>query len=110
MSHTEIQGERLTIYCCQSDRHGSKALYERLVELAMREEMAGATALTATLGYGQHRRVHTEHLLTLADDLPIVVQIVDAADRIDAYLDAAGEALRGYTYIREKVRWHRPNT
>jgi hypothetical protein len=105
-----MQAERLTIYCTQADRHGNAALYEWLVSQALELDMGGATVTHAMLGFGQHRRLHYEHLLTLADDLPVVVQLIDEAVKIEAYLDHTAGALRGYTYIRESVRWHQPST
>jgi len=110
MSHTSTEAERLTIFCTETDRHGSRTLHEWLVALAKEKGLAGATAVRADVGFGQHRRLHHHHLISLTEQLPMIVQIIDTAQKIDAYLDAAGEALRGYTYIRENVRWHRPQS
>lgn len=109
MTHREIEAERLTIYCTEADRAEGKPLFEWLLVQAKQMDMAGATVTRALAGFGQHRQVHHQHLFALADDLPMTVQIIDAAPRIDAYLDATTDALVGYTYIREKVRWHQPN-
>lgn len=108
MAHQIIEGERLTAYCTELARFEGRPLFEWLTQRAMEMEMAGATVHKAVSGFGQHRRLHHQHLLSLSDDLPMSVQIIDIADRIDAFLQAAEEALAGHTYIREKVRWHRP--
>lgn len=108
MAHQTVEAERLTIYCTETDHRGSRPLAEWLVDLAKQCGVAGVTAFRGSLGFGQHRRVHAQHLLSLVNELPVMIQVVDTAERIDALLEAAGEALDGYTFVREPVRWHRP--
>ncbi len=108
MSHEQIQGQRLTIYCTELDRHDGHPLHEWLVARALDHDMGGATVQGARCGFGRHRRIHHQHLLAISDDLPVMVQIIDTQTRIDAYLHAVADALAGYTFIRENVRWHRP--
>src|SRR5689334_110964 len=108
MSHQVIEAQRLTIYCTESARHGGKPLFEWLVTLAMQQKMRGATALRGVVGFGRHRHIHHAHFVELAGDLPVVVELIDTAARIDAYLEAAGASLDGYTFVREDVRWHQP--
>ncbi len=87
---------------------GDQPLFEWLVQLALERELGGATVSKGLAGFGRHHRLHHQHLMSLMDQLPAVVQMIDEPAKIDAYLDATGDALTGYTYIREKVRWHRP--
>jgi len=110
MDHKEIEAERLTIYCTETDRYGTAALYEWLLSEALELELAGATATRAVAGFGQRHRMHHQHLLSLSDTLPVMVQVIDTAANIDRYLDKVAGALIGYTYIRERVRYHQPNT
>ncbi len=110
MSHNEIQAERLTIYCTEVDRHGGKPLHQWLLNLAMELGLGGTTITKAIEGYGQHRQLHHQHILAIADELPMVIQIIDTTENIDAFLNSTGDALHGYTYIRENVKWHVPNT
>lgn len=108
MSHQVVQAQRLSIYCTEGDRRGRRPLYEWLVDLALRRGLGGATVRRALSGFGRHRRLHDQHLLSIAGDLPVVLEIIDTTENIDAYLDAAGDGLRGYTFIRENVKWHKP--
>ena len=108
MSDDGVEAERLTVYCTESAHHAGKPLFEWLIETAFHQRLRGATARKALAGFGQHHHLHHQHLISLSDDLPITVEIIDTADRIDAFLEQAGEALAGYTYIRENVRWHQP--
>lgn len=109
MTHTAIDAQRLSVYCTQTDRREHRPLHEWLVDQALRHDLAGATVDQGVVGFGRHRRLHTQHLLTLADDLPVVVEIIDEPVKIEAFLDSLEDALQGYTYICEPVRWHRPN-
>jgi PII-like signaling protein len=87
-------GKRLTIYCGEADRHGHEALADALVELARQERMAGATVLRGIEGFGASSHLHTSRLLSLSDDLPVVIEIIDAEDRIMSILPRV-EAMMG---------------
>jgi len=108
MSHETIDAERLTIYCTETDHRGSRPLAEWLVDQAKERGLAGVTVFRGSIGFGRHRRVHAQHLLSIVNELPVVVEAVDEPAKIEGFLDTVGAALDGYTYIREPVRWHRP--
>lgn len=108
MAHETVEAERLTIYCTETDHHGSRPLAEWLVDLAKERGLAGTTVFRGSIGFGQHRRIHAQHLLSIVNELPMAVEVIDEAAKIEALLEAAGEALDGYTFIREPVRWRRP--
>lgn len=76
----------LRIFIGESDKHGGRPLYELVVEEARRRNMAGATVLRGCLGYGANSRIHTAKILRLSEDLPLVIEIVDIPERIDAFL------------------------
>jgi hypothetical protein len=76
----------LRIFIGESDRYNGKPLYEAIVNLARERSMAGATVLRGILGFGAHSRIHSAKILRLSEDLPIVVEIVDKAERIEAIL------------------------
>lgn len=76
----------LRIFISESDRYNGKPLYEAIVNLARERSMAGATVLRGILGFGAHSRIHSAKILRLSEDLPIVVEIVDKAERIEAIL------------------------
>ncbi|MDA8231409.1 MAG: DUF190 domain-containing protein [Magnetospirillum sp.] len=76
----------LRIFIGEDDRCGRQPLYEAIVMKAREMHMAGATVLRGPLGFGHSSRVHTSKILRLSEDLPIVVEIVDTQDKIDAFL------------------------
>ena len=103
------EGQLLRIFIGESDRHEGMPLYEWLVRRARQEGMAGATVLRGLEGFGAHSRVHTAKILRLSEDLPIIVEIVDTREKIEAFLplvDAAvSEGLA--TLERAEIRFYR---
>ena len=98
------EAELLRIFIGESDKHGGRPLYEAIVEEARRRGMAGATVLRGTLGFGAHSRIHTAKVLRLSEDLPMVIEIVDAPERIAAFLpDLDGMMAEGLVTL-ERVR------
>jgi PII-like signaling protein len=99
----------LRIFIGESDRHHGKPLYEWLLLRARESGLAGATVLRGIAGFGAHSRMHTAKILRLSEDLPIVIEIVDAREKIEAFLpvvDAAiGEGLA--TVEKVQVRFYR---
>jgi PII-like signaling protein len=83
----EITGRavRMRIYLGESDHLGHLPLYEAIVKRARSEGLAGATVLKGVLGYGASDHIRTSKLLDLSGDMPLVVEIVDTAARIDAF-------------------------
>ena len=79
-------GYLLRIFVGESDRHEGKPLYEWLVLKAREAGLAGATVLRGIEGFGAHSRLHTAKILRLSEDLPIVVEIVDALEKIEAFM------------------------
>jgi len=80
------EGKLLRIFIGEADKVDGRPLYEVLVEEARRRGLAGATVWKGFLGYGAHSRLHTAKILRLSEDLPVVIEIVDAAERIEAFL------------------------
>jgi PII-like signaling protein len=83
---TDREAQLLRIYINESDRADGRPLYEVIVREAREMGLAGATALRGIEGFGSNNRVHTVKILRLSEDLPIVVEIMDQADRIAAFL------------------------
>jgi len=98
------EGELLRIFIGESDRVGHRPLYEVIVEEARKRGMAGATVLRGTLGFGAHSRVHTAKILRLSEDLPMVVEIVDTAGKIEAFLPDLDTWMDEGMVTVEKVR------
>jgi len=80
------EAELLRIFIGESDRYEGKPLYEAIVEEARRQGLGGATVFRGLLGFGAHSRMHTAKLLRLSEDLPVVVEIVDSTEKIQAFL------------------------
>ncbi len=76
----------LRIFLGESDKLAGKPLYEAIVMAAREHHLAGATVLRGPLGFGHSSRVHTAKILRLSDDLPVVIEIVDGPERIQAFL------------------------
>ena len=76
----------LRIFCGESDRHEHTSLYEAIVQKCRQLALAGATVLRGVEGFGAHSVVHKASLLELSSDLPIVIEIVDRTDKIEAAL------------------------
>jgi len=81
------QGCLLRIFIGESDQHSGQRLYEWIVLKAREQGLAGATVLRGMMGYGAHSRLHTFKIERLSLDLPIVVEIVDTRDKLQAFLD-----------------------
>jgi PII-like signaling protein len=101
--HLEGTGKQLSIYCGESDRYHHHALAAAIVERARQEGLAGATVLRGIEGFGASSHLHTSRLLSLSDDLPILIQIVDREDRIDAFLPMLDEMLGDGLVTTENV-------
>jgi PII-like signaling protein len=82
------EGKLLRIFVGEADRWEGRPLYEAIVEAARRSGLAGATAWKGFMGFGASSRVHTAKVLRLSEDLPVVIEIVDAAEKIEAFLPA----------------------
>jgi PII-like signaling protein len=80
------EGQLLRIFVGESDRWKGKPLFEAIVQEARRQGLAGATVFRGFEGFGAHSRIHTSRILRLSEDLPILVEIVDAEDKIQAFL------------------------
>ena len=83
---TGSAGLRLRIFIHEALRSEHQPLYAAIVQLARREGLAGATVFGGFEGYGLHRRMHTTRLVDVADDLPIIVEIVDTPEAIERFL------------------------
>lgn len=83
---TEHRGKRLTVYCGEYERHHHRSLAHAILEGAREEGLAGATLVRGIEGFGASHRLHTTRFVSASDDLPIVVEIVDRADRITSFL------------------------
>lgn len=106
MEHKKFEGERtlMRIHIGESDKWHGRPLYEALVELFRREGFSGATVLRGVAGYGSASIVHTDKILRLSQDLPIILEVVEYTERIEAILPRLDEMIGGGLVTLEKVR------
>jgi PII-like signaling protein len=97
------ESELLRIFIGESDTLHGRSLYEVIVEKARERGMAGATVLRGVLGFGAHSRLHTAKILRLSEDLPMVIEIVDRPDRIEAFLPELDAMITEGLVTLEKV-------
>lgn len=116
---TKFTGEKvlMRIFIGESDKVGHRPVYEALVELFRKEGFAGATVIRGIAGFGAHSIYHTDKILRLSIDLPIIVEVVDAQEKLDAIMPRIDELMNGggmitlekatvirYTQRNEKTR------
>jgi hypothetical protein len=100
----EGEGRLLRIFIGESDRWHGKPLYEAIVEVARHEGMAGATVIRGIEGFGADSVLHTSRILRLSEDLPVVIEIVDRPERIEAVLPMIDEMVSEGMVTLETVR------
>lgn len=101
-----LEGEQvlMRIFVGESDRWEKLPLYKALLEMFRQEGFAGATVLRGVAGFGATSVLHTDRLLSLSQDLPLVIEIVDTEDKVDAILPRLDEMLQGGMVTLEKAR------
>ncbi len=93
----------LRIFIGESDKIKGKPLFEEIVKEARRLDMAGATVLRGIMGFGADSRMHSTKLLTISEDLPIIIEIVDCKDKIDKLMPFIDEHVVEGLVTRETV-------
>src|SRR5882672_8798898 len=94
----------LRIFVGESDRWKHQPLYEAIVLKAREMHLAGATVLRGPMGFGKSSRLHTAKILRLSMDLPVVIEIVDAEEKIQSFLPALDEMMGGGLLTIEQVK------
>ncbi len=106
MTHQRFEGERtlMRIHIGESDKWHGKSLYQEIVQLLRQEKFSGATVLRGVGGYGSASIYHTDKILRLSQDLPIVIEVVEYTERIEHILPRLDEMIDGGLITLEKVR------
>jgi len=97
----------LRIYLGESDRFEHRPLYEAIVLKAREMHLAGATVLRGPMGFGRSSHLHTAKILRLSEDLPLVIEIVDGQDKIEAFLPVIDTMMSHGLVTMEKVKVRR---
>lgn len=102
----KLEGEQtlMRIFIGESDRYQKRPLHEVLVELFRKEGFAGATVLKGVAGFGANSMLHTDRLLCLSRDLPLVIEVVDHEEKIEKIIPSLDEMLKGGMITLEKAR------
>jgi hypothetical protein len=100
-----LQGPHILmrIFIGEADRYDGKPLYHQIVTLLRREKIAGATVLRGISGFGAKSHLRTAHLLTLSQDLPIVIEAVDSQENIDRVMPLIDRIITEGLITLEKV-------
>ena len=98
------KGQLLRIFIGESDKYEGKPLFEWIVLKAREAGLAGATVIRGIEGFGATSRIHTTKILRLSEDLPIVVEIVDTAEKIEQFLPSIDSAITEGLATIENVR------
>jgi hypothetical protein len=94
---------RLRIYVGESDHAGHRPLSTHLLDLARAQKLAGCTVYRAIGGFGANSVLHTSNILALSSDLPIVVEIVDTREHIEAFLATLEPAVHTSLVTLEEI-------
>src|ERR1700752_5147382 len=106
MTHQKFEGERtlMRIHIGESDKWHGKPLHEAIVEMLRKEGFSGATVLRGVGGYGSSSVYHTDKILRLSQDLPIIIEVVEFTERIETILPRLDDMIGGGLVTLEKVR------
>ena len=106
MTHQKFEGERtlMRIHIGESDKWHGKPTYEAIVQLLRKEGFSGVTVLRGVAGYGGSSVYHTDKILRLSQDLPIILEVVEFSERIEQILPRLDEMVDGGLITLEKVR------
>ena len=98
------EGYLLRVFVGESDKQGHIPLYEAIVLKAREAGMGGATVLRGLMGFGKRSVLHTAKILRLSEDLPMVIEIVDSLEKIEAFLPTLDTMVLEGLVTLEKVR------
>lgn len=100
-----LKGERvlMRVYVGEMDKHDGKPLYAQIVELLRQRHYAGATVLRGIMSFGASAHVHSVRFVELSADLPIIIECVETAERIEAILPELDQMIGGGLITLEKV-------
>jgi PII-like signaling protein len=104
------EGCLLRVFIGESDRHEGLPLYEWIVRKAREQGLAGATVLRGIMGFGAHSGAHSVRTEKLPEDLPVVVELVDTREHLEAFLAIVDSAVEEglATFEKAQVRFYRP--
>jgi len=97
------KGKILKIYVGESDKWEGEPLYQELIKKFKEEGLAGAAAITGVEGFGLNSRIKSSHIWQLSEDLPIIIEVIDKAEKIDEIIPIVKEMVREGLVTVEEV-------
>lgn len=94
----------MRIFISEADRHNNQPLYKVLLEMLRDQGFAGATALKGVAGFGRSAELHTDQLLRLSTELPLVIEVVDSEEKIQQIIPQLDNIMQGGMITLEKAR------
>ncbi len=103
MRSLDSEGTLMRIHVGEGDRHHGRPLYQAIVEHLRARGLAGATVFRGVMGFGASATIHSHRVLRLSTDLPVVIECVDLADKIEAVLPELDSMIGGGLVTLEKA-------
>ena len=94
----------LRIFIGENDRYEHQPLYQAIVLKARELQLAGATVLRGPMGFGKSSHLHTAKILRLSMDLPMVIDIVDSEEKVNAFLPVLDKMMGGGLVTLERAK------
>jgi len=88
------EGQLLRVFVGETDKFQGVTLYEWILRKAKEMGLSGGTALRGIAGFGAHSQIHSSKILDISSNLPVVVEIIDTPEKIDAFLPLLDEAIK----------------
>ena len=98
------EGMLLRVFIGESDSFKGKPLYEQIVLKARELNLAGATVIHGTMGFGAGSRIHTAKIVRLSEDLPIIVELVDTEEKLESLMPFLDETVEEGLITMERVK------
>lgn len=105
--HLTGAAQQLTVFVGDSDHYHHHSLVSEIVHRAQAAGLAGCSVFRGSEGFGASRRLHTSHLLSLSEDLPVAIVIVDAPERVQSFLPVLDALVTEGLVIVDDVTVHR---
>lgn len=94
----------MRIFISEADRHNNQPLYRVLLETLKEKGFSGATALKGVAGFGRNSEIHTDQLLRLSTELPMVIEVIESEEKIQQIIPLLDEIMQGGMITLEKAR------
>ena len=102
--HVPQDAVLLRIFIGESDRYEHQPLYQAIVLKARELQLPGATVLRGPMGFGKSSHLHTAKILRLSMDLPMVIDIVDSEEKVNAFLPVLDKMMGGGLVTLERAK------